>query len=260
MADSTDYDEPSAKHRDNREAVPKLKESTLWKHRHRQHSTSNTNGYNQSTSQSFKATPSYNEGVLDVCCRCARERSVNDERFHAPHAPEPLSGKKTEALNSKVAAMVALDLQPYSVVEKHGLKVLMAEVVPNYRLPSQTMLSCTLVPRLYHDTRKKVKAELSSAFEGSTRRTTAITFTSNMWTSRANEIYISFTCHFLNQSFKIKRFTLNTCRMAVSHSADNIAEILDEMSTEWEAPDDCRKYIVTDNGHNIRAIVGRLLN
>ncbi|KAH6924830.1 hypothetical protein HPB50_025707 [Hyalomma asiaticum] len=171
---------------------------------------------------------------------------------------ERLSGKKTEALNSKVDAMVALDLQPYSVVEKHGLKELMAEVVPNYRLPSQTMLSRTLVPQLYHDTEKKVKAELSSAFEGGTSHTTAITFTSDMWTLRANESYISFTCHFLNPSINIKRFTLNTSRMAVSHSADNIAEILDEMCMEWEAPGDCRKYIVTDNGHNICAIVGRL--
>ncbi|KAH7986295.1 hypothetical protein HPB52_025075 [Rhipicephalus sanguineus] len=69
---------------------------------------------------------------------------------------EPLSEKKTQALNTKVAAMVALDLQPYSVVKDRGFKELMEEPVPNYRLPSRNPLSRTLVPRLYDDTRKKL--------------------------------------------------------------------------------------------------------
>lgn len=176
--------------------------------------------------------------------------------FDFVHRTDPLSEKKTQALNAKVAAMVALDLQPYSFVEDRGFKELMAEAVPNYRLPSRTTLSRTLVPRLFDDTRKKVKDELSSAFEGGT---SAVTFTSDMWTSRANESYVSFTCHLLTPSFRMKRFTLNTRHMElVSHSAENIAQMLVEMCAEWEIPDGCRKYIVTDNGRNIRAAVRRL--
>lgn len=169
---------------------------------------------------------------------------------------EPLPEKRTEALHKKLAAMVALDLQPYSVVEDRGFKELMAEAVPNiYHLPSPATLSRALVPRMYDDTRKKVKAELSSAFE---RGTTAVAFTSDMWTSRANESYVSFTCHFLTPTFQMKRFTLNTRHMAASHSAGNIAGLLDEMCNEWEICDDCQKYIITDNGRNIRAAVRRL--
>ncbi|KAH6948766.1 hypothetical protein HPB50_026193 [Hyalomma asiaticum] len=93
---------------------------------------------------------------------------------------EPLSVKKTEALNSKVDTTVALDLQLCSVVEDHGFKELMAHAVPNYQLLPWTTLSCTLVSRLYHDTWKKVKAELSSAFEAGTSRTAAIALTSNI--------------------------------------------------------------------------------
>ncbi|KAL3184387.1 hypothetical protein MRX96_031938 [Rhipicephalus microplus] len=44
----------------------------------------------------------------------------------------------------------------------------------------------------------------------------------------------------------------------VSHSAENIAQMLVEMCAEWEIPDGCRKYIVTDNGRSIRATVRRL--
>ncbi|KAL1432173.1 hypothetical protein MTO96_013507 [Rhipicephalus appendiculatus] len=46
--------------------------------------------------------------------------------------------------------------------------------------------------------------------------------------------------------------------MAVSHSAENIAQMLVGMCAEWEIPDGCLKYIVTDNGRNIRAVVRRL--
>lgn len=80
-----------------------------------------------------------------------------------------------------------------------------------------------------------------------------------MWTSRTNESYVSFTCHLLTPSFRMKRFTLNTRHVAVSHSGKNIAQMLLEMCAEWEISDGCHKYIVTDNGHNIRAAVRRLL-
>ncbi|KAK8771308.1 hypothetical protein V5799_025447 [Amblyomma americanum] len=97
---------------------------------------------------------------------------------------EPLSEKITQALNSKVAAMVALDLQPCSVVEDRGFEDLLAAAAPNYRLPSRSTLSRVLVRSMYDDTWKKVKMELSNTFEGGTA---AVAFTSDMWTSRANE-------------------------------------------------------------------------
>ncbi|KAH7978011.1 hypothetical protein HPB49_004221 [Dermacentor silvarum] len=101
---------------------------------------------------------------------------------------DPLSEKKTQTLNAKVAAMVALDLQPYSVVEDRGFKKLMAEAVSNYRLLLRTTFSRTLVLRLFDDTRKKVKDELSSAFEGGIA---AVTCTGDMLTSRANKGYVA---------------------------------------------------------------------
>lgn len=151
---------------------------------------------------------------------------------------ELLPEKRVRALNN----MVALDLQPYSIVEDRGFKELLTEAVPNYRLPSRCTLSRVFVPRMYDDTRKRVKAELHSAFEGGTA---AVAFTSDMWTSRANESYVSFTCHLLTPKFTMKRFTLNTRHMAASHSAVNIATILDEMCHEWEIPNECAKFIIT---------------
>ncbi|XP_064476239.1 zinc finger BED domain-containing protein 4-like [Ornithodoros turicata] len=151
--------------------------------------------------------------------------------------------------------MVALDLQPYSNVEDRGFRELMSEAVPSYRLPCRSTLSRDMVPRLYDDTRSKVKSELKKALEGGH---VSVAFTSDMWTSRANESYVGFTCHLLTRNFQMKRFTLNTRPMSGAHSAGNIAAALQEMCSEWEIPGGCVKFIVTDNGRNIRAAVRQL--
>lgn len=163
---------------------------------------------------------------------------------------QPLSEKRERALNQKVTEMVALDLQPYSFVEDRGFKALMNEAVPGYNLPSRTKLSRVLVPRLYDDTRARVKAELRKAFEDGT---STLAFTSDIWSSRANESFISLTCHFVTVRFEMKKFTLNMRHLPESHTALNIAAALEQLCAEWEIPTDCVKYVVTDNGRNIRA-------
>ncbi|KAH9364556.1 hypothetical protein HPB48_017719 [Haemaphysalis longicornis] len=164
------------------------------------------------------------------CNSCEREK-------------QPVSQKRESALNQKVAEMVALDLQPYSFVE--DLKLYRATICH-----PRTTLSRVLIPRLYDDTRAKVRAELRKAFEDGT---TTLAFTSDIWTSRANESFISLTCHFLTVRYEMKRFTLNTRHMPESHTALNIAASLEQLCAEWEIPTDCVKYVVTDNGSNIRA-------
>ncbi|KAH8021161.1 hypothetical protein HPB51_012556 [Rhipicephalus microplus] len=266
MADSEgNYDDSPAKRRNNQDTAPKRRErSAIWKHLVKTSSSLAQCKTCGATLKAPKGTTSPLVNHLKQHPTTMKEYGMTaagvpekDQSmiFDFVHRTDPLSEKKTQALNAKVAAMVALDLQPYSFVEDRRFKELMAEAVPNYRLPSRTTLSRTLVPRLFDDTRKKVKDELSSAFEGGT---SAVTFTGDMWTSHANESYVSFTCHLLTPSFRMERFTLNTRHMVVSHCAENIAQMLVEMCAEWEIPDGCRRYIVTDNGRNIRAAVRRL--
>ncbi|XP_064475355.1 zinc finger BED domain-containing protein 4-like [Ornithodoros turicata] len=141
---------------------------------------------------------------------------------------EPLPAKKRCALNSKLTAMVALDLQPYSIVEGRGFRELMSEAVPSYRLPCRSTLSRGMVARLYDDTRSKVKSKLKKALEGGH---VSVAFTSDMWTSRANESY---------------------CWQHRSCIAGNVFRVGDPRRMG------CVKFIVTDNGRNIRAAVRQL--
>ncbi|KAH9374796.1 hypothetical protein HPB48_019031 [Haemaphysalis longicornis] len=150
---------------------------------------------------------------------------------------EPGLEKKTPALHNKMASMVKL------WVSRIGCP----------KLPPITMHY--IFTRLYDDTWKKAKAELLSGFK---RGTTAAAFTIDMWTLCANKSYVSITCPFAKPTFQMERFPPNTRYMAASHSAGNMAELLGEKCNGWETPDKCHKYIVTDNGCNIRAEVRRL--
>ncbi|KAH6937588.1 hypothetical protein HPB50_001868 [Hyalomma asiaticum] len=140
MADSGDYNKPPVKHRDNQETVPRRNErSAVWKHFARTSSSTAPTGATSPLVNHVKQHPAAMKEFQTSAAGAPEKGQSTMSDF--VHRVEPLSRKKTEALNSKVAAMAALDLQPYSVVEDHGFKEHMAEAVPNYRLPSQTTLS-----------------------------------------------------------------------------------------------------------------------
>lgn len=135
MADEEDYGEPFAKRSNNSETTPKWREkSAIWKYFVK--TTSST--AQCTTCGATLQTPTTTTTLANHLKQ--HPAAVKEYRKIAAGAPgkdqstlsdfvrraEPLSEKKTQALHNKVAAMVALDLQPYSVVEDRGFKELMA--------------------------------------------------------------------------------------------------------------------------------------
>ncbi|XP_064468660.1 zinc finger BED domain-containing protein 4-like [Ornithodoros turicata] len=167
----------------------------------------------------------------------------------------PLDKKREPALNAKVAEMIAKDIQPYSFVEEPGFVALIKEAVPNYVMPARTTFSRQVIPRLYHDMRRQVELELSKAFESGTP---AAAFRCDMWTSHANDSYISLTCHLMTVDYELRRYTLATRHMTKSHTALNLSSMLQELCSEWHIPSSVTAFIVTDNGRNMRAAVMQL--
>ncbi|XP_064480381.1 zinc finger BED domain-containing protein 4-like [Ornithodoros turicata] len=169
---------------------------------------------------------------------------------------DTISSRRKEALDAKVARMIAVDLQPFSIVNDRGFRELMTEAVPGYTPPSRTSLSRTIIPKLYDDTRRKVQEELRAAFENGME---SISFTSDMWTSCANEAYISLTCHFLDSAYCLKHYHLNTSYVSGRHTAAKIASALEELVAEWSIDTHaCPVYIVTDNARNMKAAIREL--
>ncbi|KAH7955965.1 hypothetical protein HPB52_005298 [Rhipicephalus sanguineus] len=82
----------------------------------------------------------------------------------------------------------------------------------------------------------------------------SISLTSEMWTSRSNQSYISLTCHYLTSNFEMRSFALENRSVTGSHTACNILEHLQAMMEDWELPlKKVPAYVVTDNARNVRA-------
>ncbi|KAH7946188.1 hypothetical protein HPB49_021227 [Dermacentor silvarum] len=162
-----------------------------------------------------------------------------------------LSQCEKTAITTRISRMLALDLQPYICVENRGFKELMNHMEPLYKIPSRATFSRTIIPALYRDTVTAVKDRMHADFQEGIE---SISFTSDMWTSRSNQSYISLTCHYLTSNFEMRSFALDNRSVTESHTVCNILEHLQAMMDNWELPlQKVSVYVVADNARNFRA-------
>ncbi|GFO47760.1 Zinc finger bed domain-containing protein 1 [Plakobranchus ocellatus] len=109
---------------------------------------------------------------------------------------------------------------------------------------------CHLVlPHIYNEEKKKVFDALQEA--------TAVSMTTDIWSSRAMQGYMTVTAHFISNDWKMMSHVLETSRMVESHTAENIASKLTRVMEEWKISDKI-SAVVTDNAANVVKAVGLL--
>ena len=79
-----------------------------------------------------------------------------------------------------------------------------------------------------------------------------------MWTSLANQAYMSVTAHFINAEFQLESVLLDTREFLEAHTASNIATELEAVLDEWDLSSLNIGAVVTDNGSNIVRAVNDL--
>ena len=79
-----------------------------------------------------------------------------------------------------------------------------------------------------------------------------VALTSDLWTSRATESFLTITCHYLTSSWVLKSLVLETFAFKSSHTAENIAASFLRVATSWEISEKV-VAMVTDNAANIVA-------
>jgi hypothetical protein len=151
---------------------------------------------------------------------------------------------RAQAITKAIGYFIASDMRPYSVVQKEGFKHLVSTLEPRYTLPSRTFFSETVIPDMY----KKVKARVVSDLE----KATAISITTDSWTSRATESYVAVTAHFIDPDWEFKSYTLQTRQLSESHTGAHLADVLNGTITEWNLQRRGKgPAITTDNASNI---------
>ncbi|XP_036905055.1 zinc finger BED domain-containing protein 4 [Sturnira hondurensis] len=107
-----------------------------------------------------------------------------DEKFYDSH---PVAKKIT----SLIAEMIALDLQPYSLVDNVGFNRLLAYLKPQYSLPPPSYFSRTAIPGMYDNVKQIILSHLKEAESG------VVHFTSGIWMSNQTREYLTLTAHWV---------------------------------------------------------------
>ena len=136
--------------------------------------------------------------------------------------------------------VVARDMQPSTIVKDKGFNKLVHLLDPRYQLPSRRSLM-RKIPARYDKVREEVKDELNHA--------SAVCLTTDIWTSSISQSYMTVTCHFIDNSWHLKSYVLETVHLSVSHTAENIASELIRIANEWSISEKV-VALVTDNASN----------
>ena len=123
--------------------------------------------------------------------------------------------------------MVAVDMEPFCLVEREGFRRFVNLLQPRFELPSLRYMSDTAIPSLYTSVRKAIEDQLDQAL--------FISFTTDIWTSEhTSRSFMSLTAHWVSKEFQRKMACLHIKEFASSHTGANIAESLHDMLDEWK--------------------------
>lgn len=156
----------------------------------------------------------------------------------------PANSERAKNITLSIACFIAKDLRPYSVVENEGFVCMLQTAEPRYAIPSRKFFTETAVPQLYNETKRKVASALTE--------TTKVALTCDAWTSRATKSFVTFTAHYITDTWVLESRVLQTRVMHESHTAVNVNAMFHSVANEWELTVS-DLVIVTDNAANMLA-------
>ena len=78
---------------------------------------------------------------------------------------------RASMITNAIGRMIALDYQPYMLVENRGFKELLQILEPRYHIPASTTFSRKVIPDMYNKVLKSVKGTLERDLLGSQAQT-----------------------------------------------------------------------------------------
>jgi len=174
------------------------------------------------------------------------------------YGPPPMNkwrpqGKEQLELDIELTIMLARTNLPFSLLENPAFKRWIARSVPRYNLKHRTTYAGPKLDVVYNhlmDARDFILAkELPNV------KRAALTF--DHWTSRNNDPFICITLHYINDMFWLRKMTLGIMHDPERHSADNIANLLDEMIESIPPLMDLDVVAVVDQANNMKAAVNK---
>lgn len=111
-------------------------------------------------------------------------------------------------------------------------------VDPRYKLPSRKYFSDVAIPRMYTEAEQLEKASFFST-------------TTDLWSSRTFQPYMSLTAHYVDAEWKLRSFCLQTCYFPDDHTGEIIGQGLKDALASWKLVEDRHACVTSDSGMNM---------
>ncbi|XP_076836729.1 E3 SUMO-protein ligase ZBED1-like [Brachyhypopomus gauderio] len=156
--------------------------------------------------------------------------------------PYEKKSEKWGDITKAVAYHIAKDMVPISTVEQKGFVQLIKTLDQRYQLPSRNYFAREVLPKMY--------TEVGESLAGQLAKVPHFALTTDMWSSRTCEPYMSVTVHFM-EDWELKSACLQTSYFPQDHTGEHIAEALQDALTSWKLNSMGLVAITTDNGANV---------
>ena len=136
---------------------------------------------------------------------------------------------RAKIITKRISEMMALDNEPFTMINHIGFVRLLNILEPRYQLPSDKYFSETLIPEMYQKVAFKLKNDVSS--------TLYVSLTTDVWSSVAQDSYISLTCHYVIEDFTQQQICLHAAPFNDHHTGERIGGMINKCLQSWDLTD-----------------------
>jgi len=153
---------------------------------------------------------------------------------------------KRKKLNEKLVKLIAKDMRPLEIVRNKGFREFVAELDPNYTLPTTKTLREKLIPRVYNNSMTELLRDL--------KNTEHVALTTDGWTSTSTDKYQVYTIHYIDWSKNQPNIESKILECAAYEERSTSIELekdLRRVTTKYEINDKL-SLNVADNANDIQ--------
>ncbi|TMS40219.1 hypothetical protein L596_006622 [Steinernema carpocapsae] len=134
-------------------------------------------------------------------------------------------GSRFDTASRALSLMIAVDSQPFAMVDRPGFRNFLTTVAPSFKLRSRTSLMRTDVPALFDEYKQRVHDRV--------RKAKYVSFTTDSWSSEDNKhSLLSLTAHWILNG-KLEFRIMGILPIHGRHTGDNLANLLSQCLADF---------------------------
>ena len=157
--------------------------------------------------------------------------------------PWPAEHTEQRELEYMMGEWLCNAVLPYTVASDDCLLAFLNRLNKKFTPPSEKKLRQNIIPDIYARVKREVQTILKDAVE-------IFSATTDIWSSKSQNSFLSFTLHFVNSEWKRKSCVLQCLPFDDSHTGETIATSLASIVTSWGL-NGMIHVMVRDNAQNM---------